>query len=387
MILPYIARHKRLTIVAGMLLVIATAALLWLRPGALGLYHQVKGGSILAGVIQPLQKTHPGSFACQLGPLTEPSTRSRLKQTVAHLEAARKYNPDLSQAYLLLGRAFCLLGEVDNAVDAYQTYVSLRPNNPLGHLELGFAYEAQGNTIVAVNQWEASQVTIKDFMATGFEAYRAKQFGTAIQWYERASLRGVAVQSCILYLQYLQVPDKSSPTASEALKEAITIDQGWGAAELRFQAWYSWGIWLLEQKQYSEAITALQKAVASYPGSPDLQATLAEIYRLLGEAEWGLGNLPGAARYFQTAIELDARNVWAHIHYGKVLYLQDAKAIQETAKQFTIALEIQPDQIETWENLIDFWLWTGETEQASLLCQQARARWGQDTQLITRCKR
>lgn len=381
----YLTR-KYFIVIFGVILITGIVATFWLFPRALALYHQVKGGMILSQVMQPYLKNNPGSFACEIGALSGDRAKSKLKQAIAHLVAARGYDPSLAQTYLLLGRVFCLRGEIDNAVDAFKTYVSLRSSNPLGHLELGFAYEAQGNTIAAANQWKVSQIALDDFMTIGFKAYQAKRFSTAIQWYKRASLSGIDVQSCILYLQYLQLPNKNTPTASMALKEAITIDQGWGATILEFQAWYSWGKWLIDQNQYNEAVTALQNAIASYPGSPSLQTSLAEINRLLGEAEWGLGNLPGAARYFQTAIELDINNVWAHIHYGKVLYLQDAKEVQETAKQFDIALEIQSDQIETWTNLIDFWLWTREKEQVSLLCQQALARWGQEAQLTTRCK-
>jgi hypothetical protein len=186
MFLSHLTRRTRLLCTAGILLIAASVGL---GPRVWALYQQVRGGSYLAGVLQPLQKSNPGSFACQLGPLTEPSSRSRLQQAIAHLEAARHSDPRLAQAALLLGRAYCLDGDLENAIAAYRAYIRMRPQNPLGHLEIGMAY-ALGSQTAAIAAWQSAGVTPAQILSVAEQAFTLKNYPSAASWY-RISAVGV----------------------------------------------------------------------------------------------------------------------------------------------------------------------------------------------------
>jgi len=186
-VFQYISRIKK-PIAYGLLafLILAILAIIILRPRALALYHQVKGGMILRSVILTAQKTNPNAIACDLEPVQEDSAHTQLKQAIAHLEAARHYAPKLAQTYLLLGRAFCLYGEPENAVSSYRTYVLLRPQNPLGHLELGLAYALIGESMSAID-WQTAGITPEQVLAQAEQAFKIADYRTAANRYRQSA--------------------------------------------------------------------------------------------------------------------------------------------------------------------------------------------------------
>lgn len=165
-------------------LVLLVLAVLWLRPRVLALYHQVKGGMILTEVMRTYQQNSLNSLACNLPPLENDSARARLQQAIHHLEAARKYNASSSQTYLLLGRVECLLGEPEQAVEAYQNFTRMRPLNPLGHLELSFALAASRKEELAGIELKKAGLSSQSFIEQGNLLRLRSQFNEALWWYE-----------------------------------------------------------------------------------------------------------------------------------------------------------------------------------------------------------
>ncbi|UCC65161.1 MAG: tetratricopeptide repeat protein [Anaerolineae bacterium] len=65
-----------------------------------------------------------------------------LQPALAHLQKAIKWEPNNAQAYRLLGKVYRAQGDWPAAIEALTRYTELRPDNPLGHLELAGIYEA-----------------------------------------------------------------------------------------------------------------------------------------------------------------------------------------------------------------------------------------------------
>ena len=53
-----------------------------------------------------------------------------------HLQKAIEWDPDNAQAYRLLSKVHRAQGDLLAAVEALTRYTELRPDNPLGHIEL-----------------------------------------------------------------------------------------------------------------------------------------------------------------------------------------------------------------------------------------------------------
>lgn len=123
-------------------LIIAAISLsaLWVYPHILSLYYEEKGGKLLTEALH-ISGSDPSAIPCSQDPLTDETARAKAEDAVLALNNAVRYNHNLSHAYMLLGRAYCSLGQADQAVEEYRQFINMRPENPLGHLELGFAYE------------------------------------------------------------------------------------------------------------------------------------------------------------------------------------------------------------------------------------------------------
>jgi hypothetical protein len=192
--------RKYFIVIFGVILITGIVAALWLFPRALALYHQVKGGMILSQVMQPYLKNYPGSFACEIGALSGDRAKSKLKQAIAHLVAARGYDPSLAQTYLLLGRAYCLYGEPQNAILAYGGYFRLHPNNPLGHLESGLAYAEAGQQ-EAINEWLVAGVTPDQILSQAEKSFNLKDYWSAANWYSQSAI-GLSSQPISIILRW-----------------------------------------------------------------------------------------------------------------------------------------------------------------------------------------
>jgi tetratricopeptide (TPR) repeat protein len=223
--------------------------------------------------------------------------------------------------------------------------------------------------------WQATGLAAEDLVERGKQAHRAGRWHGALWWYEQAKVLDPGLQSSVLYLQYLTLADSGETgSALPVLQEAVSQDRGWLDADMRFHARYLWGAWLYQQGRNADAEDALSRAVALLPQGRQLQREHSESYRLLGLLQEAQGKLEQAVQSLQMAVRLDEGNVWAHSHFGQVLYMYDASRAPEVEREFSVALSLRPENVGLWENLIRFWLRAGEKERATSLCSLAQER-------------
>lgn len=237
----------------------------------------------------------------------------------------------------------------------------------------GFDLAAEGREQEAAAAWHAAGMTSQEFIQRGEAARLAGNYLEALVWYERAEKLEPSLPSSVLYYRFLaQRALGNADSAFDSLRGAITTDQGWSNPEIRFHAWYAWGVRLVDQQRNSEAEQALQTAIAVFPNSPPLRPVLSETYRFLGIAQWAQGKLDQAANSLKIAVQIDNQNAWAHIHYGKVLYLENVDHASDTKREFEAALALNPGNVTVWNNLIEFWRFVKETKYAQELCRQSQ---------------
>ncbi len=134
-------------------------------------------------------------IACMVQRMEYGQKRVVLDQAIITLKRSIQLNPRLSNTYLILGRAYCLSGQYESAVEAYRDYIRLRPNNPLGHIELGFAYEAisysnssgpSHDIELALRQWREAGFDAQSFSQIGDRLLSNGLNAEALQWYWRS---------------------------------------------------------------------------------------------------------------------------------------------------------------------------------------------------------
>lgn len=215
--------------------------------------------------------------------------------------------------------------------------------------------------------WQHGGYTVDQFLQAGTVAFRQQQFTDALVWYQRATLLGADTASAMWYLRYLVT------NSHNALAQSITIDHGWVNEELPLRAWFAWGVFLRQEQRVEEAEHAFRRAITVPITDPAARWRLSEAYRHLGLTLWDQNRLAEALPYLAEAVNLNPYSAWAHIHYGKVLYLVDPERIDEVKVSFTSALTLDPSPI-TWQNLIEFWQWMKQSAEVKALCEQAHSQ-------------
>lgn len=222
---------------------------------------------ILADILRNDPNYTQYDFPCNLSPLENGPVRNRLQQAISHLEAARKYDARLTQTYLLLGRAYCLDGQLENAIDAYQAYTRLRPQNPLGHLESGLAYSMASQTVV-VSEWQAAGITPEQILSTAEQAFNRKDYRSATFWYRQsaASIKDLPIAVLLRWAMAASISGQELPDKAYQTLPVFPISD---TANTRIEAEYF--RWLREIASYH---VSFGDRLVDHPGSDPSIATM-----------------------------------------------------------------------------------------------------------------
>jgi len=187
-----------------------------------------------------------------------------------------KLRPDDSQALYGLGRAQMALARFDNAQQAFAGYVELRPKDASGHYALGVTLQALQRSTEAQAEYEKSielqPRQTESYFRLGLMALETGDLDAASQEFERVLGR--------------------APQHGGALT---------GMGRVRFQ-----------QKNYSDAVDFLAKAVASDPG-------LREAHYYLGLADARLGRKADSEKELEKASQIEHEEVEKHQNVLRIL--------------------------------------------------------------------
>ncbi len=193
---------------------------------------------------------------------------------------------------------------------------------------LGFDLAMQGRDNEANAAWRAAGMMGQDFLQRGETERLAGNYREALAWYDRAEKVEPNLPSSVHYFRFLaQQSLGNADAAFDDLQQAILADQGWINPEIRFRAWYAWGVRLTDQQRPVEAERALQTAISAFPNDPRLYPILSETYRFLGLAQWAQDRLDEAVNSLRTAVQVNDQNVWAHIHFGMAVGLRQRATV------------------------------------------------------------
>lgn len=212
--------------------------------------------------------------------------------------------------------------------------------------------------------WQRGGFTADQFLHRGTVAFRQQQFEQAIRWYRYAKLLGAETTSALWFIRYRITKDQAD------LDRSVSTDRGWIDEEYQLRAWFERGLLFYNQNRFAEAEHDFRRAIAVPVTNPALTWRLSEAYRFLGLSLWKTDSPAAALPYVTEAVQLNPRSTWAHIHYGKILYLVDPSQVQQTDQAFTTALTLDP-RPEIWQNLIEYWQWVQNKERAQQLCRTA----------------
>jgi tetratricopeptide (TPR) repeat protein len=172
--------------------------------------------------------------------------------------------------------------------------------------------------------------------ADGEAAYRAKKYGDATAIFESYTERRPG-NAWGYYMLGLSAWKSGDLTKSEqAFEKALSIDPHHVKSLVNESRVF------IEQKRHDDAIDRLTRAAS-------IDSESAEVYRLLGRSYHAKGQTDEAVEAYQTAIELNDRDVWSMNNLGLVLL--EAKRADEALPLLTKAVELRKDVPEFQNNL------------------------------------
>jgi lipopolysaccharide biosynthesis regulator YciM len=293
----------------------------------------------------------------------------------------------ISSAPLLLGLLVALLVGLA-AGKAWERYklregrwIDRRKTRESPHFILGLNSLVAGQIDAAIDELAAASRLDPDALEIHMilgNLYREKgQVGRAIQVHQgllqRQKLRKLELAYIHLCLGLDYRGGGFVDRAVEAFQEVLRLDPQNEHALLNLEKLYE------EQHQWEEAQAIRQRlaTVGDTLRRPNDSTILAFLENELGVAAMKRGDLPGAARHFQDAIELDATVVPAHLHLGDVrlLQAQHGTAIAAWEK----AVEVSPDRAYlAFERLEREYAAAGAPDRFPELCRRLVAANPQD---------
>jgi tetratricopeptide (TPR) repeat protein len=286
------------------------------------------------------------------------------------------------------------LGQPEAAINAYKDNVNLRPANPLGHLELGFAYEAACQTELKAIQgeakgrpeeqrceipeyqepmiasWKEAGLTVQDFIDTGEMARRNGRMNDALVWYRRGSEFSPDAGAPWFYIGQVYAKQEEMSVSTDAYLAAfelgytdsinvlVDIFAATGNDESliailnqslerftehqdRVLWWNLLGKEYLEQMDWESAIQVYEKAITEFPENPQLHVSLGQAYY-----DGGKG-VEKAIDEVERAIELDPDIGIGYYALARILTRE--KRFEEADIWYERALEKIPG--ENWWRL------------------------------------
>ena len=363
-------------LVAGILVFLPSLVTLSWKP-ILAAYYDRKAASILAQIDTEIHS--PSAFACQAAPISTRAEHDNYQQAIVLLQKALQHTPQQAHFYYKLGQAYCRAGDYQQAVTALERFSSLRPHNPQANLELGFALEQlcppTGPCVErekAFKAWQDVGITQVQIIEIGDEARRTENLQDAIEWYQRAQHIGADLRSTIAYTEYLfWTAAQDGERAARNLAEAVETDAGWVDGTVRFLAWYRYGRLVYENEDWSLAEIVLKQAIDYHPGGNIQYWALSEVYRFLAQYQLNQNQLDQALPNLKMALEINPRNTWAFVSYGKGLIATDQTNINLAEQLFHQAVELAGTNPVVWRNIISILLEFNHSQRAAQFCDLA----------------
>ena len=220
---------------------------------------QVKGKATLEELIRETPETSR-EYADALSLLAEIDLRTGDAAAASiKLEKLVKTRPDLSRAPILLARSYRAAGRLEDAANIFRQMIARSPDEAGPHFGLAQIFKQQKNSKEARESFEAAQKLAPED------------------------------QTITIELVSLDLIKKDFASAHARVKRFLDVEEpGWSA-------WYLEGMILSAEEKWSEAESALQKALDLKPGSTSVYDLLVEGYLRAGKADEAIKRLEALA--------------------------------------------------------------------------------------------
>ena len=245
----------------------------------------------------------------------------------SHLQQALKLNPEQSEAHATMAQVAMALGETDAAAQHAQAsrkrtkYTQMRDPLWWDVLKLGVTaqrYAERGNLYLQQGDFKRA-VSELEMAISGFDkdAHLWLNYGIAMLLNKQYNEAIAVLENTLVVIQ-----DNENTTQNPT-----------ELADLKVQSHYNLGLAYYQSGQIEKAIAAYQKAIK-------LEPNFADAYGGLGVIYWRSGNLDDAIRHCQKAIKITPENIEFHQNLTRIYWQKGM--YHAAAVGYRIILELNP---------------------------------------------
>ena len=274
-----------------------------------------------------------------------------LKQAKVHLETTNELDPQNPYASLWLGELALASQQFEAAQIHLQRALKLNPEQSEAHAAMAQVARILGETDVATAHAQASRTRTKYTQMHDPLWWDVLKLGVTAQRYAERGNR------------YLQQGDfKHAVSELEVAILGLNKDA---------HLWLNYGIALLLNKQYSEAIAVLENTltvIGNTENTPQNRTEIADLkvqsHYNLGLAYYQSGKIGKAIAAYQTAIQLEPNFADAYGGLG-VIYWRTGD-LDAAIRHCQKAIKIAPENIEFHQNLTQIYWQKGMYDRAAI---------------------
>ena len=256
------------------------------------------------------------------------------------LKKAISLDPNLPQAHSNLGLEFVNIGEFDNAINSYKKALELDANYAEAYNNFGQVLEIKGEYVEAINSYQKAINLNPNYSEAHFNLGNAlkekNEIYKAINEYEIAIKLNPNFVQAYNNLGILLYEKSEYSEAIKNYKLALNIEPNF------FIAICNLGNSYYEIKEYGKAIITYKKALKLNPN-------FIEVFNNLGNTYKDIGNYEEAIECYERALLLDKNFYQAYCNLGKIYQMKDDLHLARENYQW--ALQKNNEHLETLNNL------------------------------------
>ena len=266
--------------------------------------------------------------------------QGQLQQALEQTKTLLQQFPSSSVLHNISGAIYVGLGQLDDAVKAYNKALAFKPDYAGAHYNMGIALQVQGKLEEAIEAYNKALAIKPDYA----DAYN--NMGNVLKE------QGKLDEAIGAYNKALAIkPDYADAyyNMGTALKEQGKLDEAIGAYNKALAikpdyavAYYNMGTALKEQGKLGEAIGAYNKALAIKPD-------YADAYNNMGNALKEQGKLDEAIASYNKALSIKPDYAVAYYNIGTTL--KDQGKLDEAIASYNKALAIKTDYADAYYNM------------------------------------
>jgi len=264
----------------------------------------------------------------------------KLEEAIEAYNKAIELKPDYADAYNNMGAALKDQGKMDKAIEAYNKSIVFKSNYPEAYYNIGLILKDQGKLDEAIEAYNKSIALKPDYADAynnmGNALKDQGKLDKAIEAYDKAL--SLKPNNAVIYSNMgnaLQDQGKMDK-AIEAYNKSIVLKPDYA------DAYNNMGNALQDQGKLDEAIEAYNKSIA-------LKPDYADTYNNMGTALKDQGKLDEAIEAYNKSIALKPDYAEAYCNKGTTLQVQGK--FDEAIEAYNKSIALKPDYADAHKNL------------------------------------